>query len=1074
MIRNQLKSVSNRKRGPQLPVLIAKQRPQNRVVPVIHHFENNTTIAPPGRFGRVPSNSEIVPTTPKGSKPVLMPPLPTIHQCQCQDFGFESFLNELSGLPLYAALEAYFINTLDANNVYVWQVIPGLQVLYSYSRKETCSNSVGIVGSVFYNRSILRMQNPHAYPSFSAQYDSKVLGPSTPVMVFPLWDFKNSVYCVVEVVRSSGSSEFLKSDEEIVETFSKSFKPLSRWIQIPRSIEPLILDITQLLRDEQYLKITRQKISQFFNCRVCEIWKYSREKNDLTRYSEQPSHIDTADGGIAQDSLIHEQIINCISNQLHCSYNAKTDGPTNEAVLSVPITESEKKFVYSVVLRGPKSSPIFTPDDEDALKRSAPLIALTLENSNSFTAVDDEAQHSHIEREGLAGLLEVAEILSSQLDKDQLMDTIMEKGRQLTNADRCSLFIVNEKRDRLVTSLQHGLNNSIDIPIDKGIAGTTFTEGKIMNIADVYESEFFDPTVDQETGYRTRSILSVPIYNNRGEIIGVTEMVNKLDNKPFTQWDIDVIQIFNVFCGISLENAALYKESNEQASQLRSFFNISFSLSNTEDIKRLLSDILQNARKTINAECGSLFLLDESAEVLSSYIVDGGVVPPSIPLTSGVAATCVKSKQGIIVNDVYHSPQFNRNVDQNTGFKTRSLLAAPLISATGELMGVAEMVNKNVGSFGEKDLTMLNSFATFASVALEKGRLKEIAKLGDMEIELKKWIGESERKSCSIPIKLQLPEESKNTICTLNFFSVDFKGIGHYRQLFYIFNRLNLLEAFQISSELLYRFVFRISEKYNDVPYHNWTHACDVTQYIFFQILTANLQSIYSNIEIFALIMTGICHDANHHGLNNIFNVKAETPLGILYKDQSVMEMHHTTVSIQVLSEDETNLFHSLNSADSKLLWGLFIKLVLATDMAKHFEIVKKTNALFDEGKFSITDPEHRVLSMQLLIKMADISNVSRPFNIADKWCDILMQEFFRQGDLEKSTGIGLTSPLNDREHPDKPKSQIGFYNFICLPLYQVVIRVFPDLQLSLDSVKSNLSVWMSMVEAKKNEAEKK
>ena len=177
------------------------------------------------------------------------------------------------------------------------------------------------------------------------------------------------------------------------------------------------------------------------------------------------------------------------------------------------------------------------------------------------------------------------------------------------------------------------------------------------------------------------------------------------------------------------------------------------------------------------------------------------------------------------------------------------------------------------------------------------------------------------------------------------------------------------------------------------------------------------------------------------------------------------MEMHHITVAIPIITRDDINLFHSLDSDETKRMWNLFIKLILATDMAKHFALVKQCQTLNEEGKWNLDDPENRTLALQLIIKVADISNVSRPFELANKWCDILNNEFFRQGDLEKESGIGLTSPLNDREHSDKPKSQIGFYNFICLPLYQVVALIFPPLQVNVDSLKSNLEVWKSMVE---------
>jgi hypothetical protein len=131
--------------------------------------------------------------------------------------------------------------------------------------------------------------------------------------------------------------------------------------------------------------------------------------------------------------------------------------------------------------------------------------------------------------------------------------------------------------------------------------------------------------------------------------------------------------------------------------------------------------------------------------------------------------------------------------------------------------------------------------------------------------------------------------------------------------------------------------------------------------------------------------------------------------------------------------------------------------------MAQHFDLMRETTGLLDSGKWKIEESGHRLIAMKIILKVADISNVSRPFEIADKWCDILCDEFYRQGDLEKQTGIGLTSPLNDREHNDKPKSQIGFYNFICLPLYQVNARIFPPLRELVDGVSHNLERWKEL-----------
>jgi hypothetical protein len=225
----------------------------------------------------------------------------------------------------------------------------------------------------------------------------------------------------------------------------------------------------------------------------------------------------------------------------------------------------------------------------------------------------------------------------------------------------------------------------------------------------------------------------------------------------------------------------------------------------------------------------------------------------------------------------------------------------------------------------------------------------------------------------------------------------------------------------------------------------------------------ANMNVILTQLEIFAILIAATGHDANHDGFNNVYNVKAETPLGILFKDQSVMETHHCSQLIEVLSKDEFNLLQELSPSESRKVWTLMMKLILATDMAHHFRLVREVTCLLDGPGLDMNDPDQRLLTMQILFKTADVSNVSQPFEIADKWCDVLQEEFFRQGDNEKLQGIDYTSPLNDREHVNKPKSQIGFYNFICIPLYSAVARIWPQLEINLRSVNANLDIWKKM-----------
>jgi hypothetical protein len=319
---------------------------------------------------------------------------------------------------------------------------------------------------------------------------------------------------------------------------------------------------------------------------------------------------------------------------------------------------------------------------------------------------------------------------------------------------------------------------------------------------------------------------------------------------------------------------------------------------------------------------------------------------------------------------------------------------------------------------------------------------------------------------------LKMEDKEIDEILSVGFDCPKWDGIGHIRVVFTIFHHFGFSSRYKIENEKLFRFIAEIRDTYNPVPYHNWRHAVDVTQFMTYEILLARMDSVLTQFELFSMIVAGLCHDANHDGFTNAFNEKAETPLGILFKNQSVMETHHCAVSIAVLAKPQCNLFSTLDSVEYKTMWTTIIDLILATDMAKHFGSLKEFGEIFDAGEYSMEKKEHRLITMQMILKCADISNVARPFELADRWCDLLCEEFFRQGDLESATGMEYTSALNDRAHLDKAKSQIGFYTFVCKPLYEAAARAMPPLDANVKQLDSNLEIWKADLDRRANQVE--
>ncbi len=127
-----------------------------------------------------------------------------------------------------------------------------------------------------------------------------------------------------------------------------------------------------------------------------------------------------------------------------------------------------------------------------------------------------------------SALLEVSEALGSHLGLVPLIEKILERASRLLQADRASVFLVDRERGELWSKVAQGMETAeIRFPMDRGISGHVARSGQTLNIADAYQYPLFNREIDQQTGYRTHTILATPIRNKRDEIIGVVSVINR-------------------------------------------------------------------------------------------------------------------------------------------------------------------------------------------------------------------------------------------------------------------------------------------------------------------------------------------------------------------------------------------------------------------------------------------------------------------------------------------------------------------------------------------------------------------
>jgi len=273
-----------------------------------------------------------------------------------------------------------------------------------------------------------------------------------------------------------------------------------------------------------------------------------------------------------------------------------------------------------------------------------------------------------------------------------------------------------------------------------------------------------------------------------------------------------------------------------------------------------------------------------------------------------------------------------------------------------------------------------------------------------------------------------------------------------------IFNDFGLLDIFKVDHETFKRFLLEIRAHYVATnPYHNFIHSFDVTQSVYSYLTSGGAATYLTHLEIFSLLIAAVCHDVGHFGLNNTFLMATRHELAIRYNDQSILENFHTAMAFTILNKAEFNIFANLDKAQFNTARKLIINCILATDLAKHVELINKLQAVVEN--FSRENADHRLLLMQLLVKAADISNPAKPFPVARYWADMVQEEFFLQGDREKECGLDV-SGFMDRDKPQLALMQTGFADYFVVPLFSLLGKYLPSTHHCLETLLQNRKLW--------------
>lgn len=340
----------------------------------------------------------------------------------------------------------------------------------------------------------------------------------------------------------------------------------------------------------------------------------------------------------------------------------------------------------------------------------------------------------------------------------------------------------------------------------------------------------------------------------------------------------------------------------------------------------------------------------------------------------------------------------------------------------------------------------------------------------DKLIEVSPKMRPAKRKSILLEDLLKVSQDNKelmNTINTENFNIFELlKTFGRSKLLpiiaYNIFESNNVFSV--LDEDKFEEFIVAIRNGYNqENPFHNDIHVADVLQMCHLILNQGGLKEIaqLDLVDVTAFLLSAIIHDYKHPGVTNGFLQNTHNDLALIYNDQSILENFHISESFRLIlsKEKDCNVFNKLSAEKIKIIRKRIIGCILATDMARHFEIITSLQNLITthdirEGKNAekivnnktpLAEFESKQFILNACLHAADIGNPARIFPASEEWSNRVMGEFWRQGDLEKSYKLPV-SYLCDRLAVNVPGSQVGFISGFTIPIFDKLSQILPRL----------------------------
>jgi signal transduction histidine kinase/putative methionine-R-sulfoxide reductase with GAF domain len=362
--------------------------------------------------------------------------------------------------------------------------------------------------------------------------------------------------------------------------------------------------------------------------------------------------------------------------------------------------------------------------------RSDPAHTLDLRLAEAEAALAREMRVSK-------ALREVGTALGTTLDLDQLLELILDKITEALEADRATLYLLDDANEELVSRVALGNDvRSIRVKVGHGIAGHVARTGKPLHVRDAYKDPRFLPDWDLLLGYRTRSILASPMKNHLGKTIGVVQVLNK-KRGDFTEDDAEILAALSTQAAVSIDNSRLFMSVTQKNIQLldtkeqlehrvrdlKLLFDLERAMARAASLEELFMAVLGEGMRACEARMGAVALRDPEERTGTLFIIDERARKMKrlpFPDDVGLIGWAIRNNEVLVTSDAESDSRRDAAFDERVGgAKAKTAVVVPLEGDSEAPIGAFALYNKRGGRpFTDEDRGLIELLTANASTAI--------------------------------------------------------------------------------------------------------------------------------------------------------------------------------------------------------------------------------------------------------------------------------------------------------------------------------------------------------------------